>query len=336
MTVETTPRAADATPLDGAAAVQALVDEVGSWPGVETGVEPRFGGPAFYIGRRQLGHLHDARERGAFADLPLPRRVRDELIEQGRARVHSAMPDSGWLTVPVRTTADLQNAIDVFRLAHGRATRKRAPAAPTATKPVTPVIAGLEASAPHALPFAPDAGIRAFTLRRRHGDLLVYSAPGLEDVKATRQYLNHWHEATFPTPGLTIPVFTHEAGREHVAEHLHVRATFSRRHLLDDDFEVIPTPGHTPDATAFLWDTGDHRLLFTGDTIMLRDGEWKAAVLDSSDRSAYVESLELMRDLDFDVLVPWVADADGPYLALTDRDDARRRIDAIIEQVKAG
>src|SRR3954471_24374998 len=142
MTVDTT--------LHGSSAVQAVVEEVGSWPGVETGAEPRFGGPAFYMGRRQLGHLHDGAERGAWADLPLPRRVRDELIDAGRARVHGAMPDSGWLTVPVRTAADLQNAIDVFRLAHDRATNKRGP-----------TIRGLEASAPHALPFAPRSRIRA-------------------------------------------------------------------------------------------------------------------------------------------------------------------------------
>ena len=113
-----------------------------------------------------------------------------------------------------------------------------------------------------------------------------------------------------------------------------MRATFSKRHMLDDDFEVIPTPGHTPDATAFLWDNGEHRILFTGDTIMLRDGEWKAAVLDSSDRAAYVESLELIRELDFDVIVPWVASADGPYFAMTDREDAQRRIDAIVEEIR--
>jgi hypothetical protein len=313
----------DTSPLLGSEAVHAIVEEVGSWAGVETGVEPRFGGPAFYMGRRQLGHLHDAGERGAFADLPLPRRVRDELIEAGRARVHGAMPNSGWLTVPVRTAADLENAIDVFRLAYERPARRG------------PHVRGLEASAPHALPFAPQSRIRAFVLRRARGDLLVYTAPGLTDRGGvTRQYLNHWHEASFATPDLGIPVFTHEAGREHVAEHLPVRATFSKRHMLDDDFEVIPTPGHTPDATAYLWDSGEHRVLFTGDTIMLRDGEWKAAVLDSSDRAAYVESLRLMRELDFDVIVPWVASADGPYLAMTNRDDARRRIDAIIEEIR--
>lgn len=312
MSVETT--------LDGATAIHAIVDEVGSWPGVETGVEPRFGGPEFTMGRRHLGHLHDAGARGARADLPLPRRVRDQLIEAGRARPHHVMPDSGWLTATVSTTAELRNAIELFRLAHERATGRRAPA-----------IAGLEASAPHPLPFAPDLRIRAFTLRRPHGDLLIYGAPGLEQTTAVRHYLNHWHEASLTTPGLTIPLLVHEAGREHVAESLHVRATFSRRHRLDDDFEVIPTPGHTPDATAFLWDTGEHRLLFTGDTILLRDGEWKAAVLDSSDRRAYAESLGLLRELDFDVLVPWAAS--GVHLALTNRDDARRRIDALIETI---
>jgi hypothetical protein len=73
-----------------------------------------------------------------------------------------------------------------------------------------------------------------------------------------------------------------------------------------------------------------------GDTIFLRDGEWVAAVLDSSDRSAYLDSLALIRELDFDVLVPWAAPAgDLPY-SVTSRAEARRRIDALIERVRAG
>ena len=47
--------------------VDAMVEEVSSWEGVELATEPRFGGPMFQVGRRQLGHLHDAGERGAFA-----------------------------------------------------------------------------------------------------------------------------------------------------------------------------------------------------------------------------------------------------------------------------
>jgi hypothetical protein len=116
----------DDTRLNGSVAVEALVGEVANWEGVELATEPRFGGPMFQLGRRQLGHLHDVGERGAFADIPLPRALRDELIDAGRARPHSAMPDSGWLTVPVRTAADLAGAVEVFRLAYERARAKAA------------------------------------------------------------------------------------------------------------------------------------------------------------------------------------------------------------------
>jgi len=128
----------------------------------------------------------------------------------------------------------------------------------------------------------------------------------------------------------------HEAEREAVAETHHVRGTFSRRHLLDEDFEVIPTPGHTSGATAYLWDSGEHRLLFTGDTIYLHEGEWVAAVLASSDRDLYIESLELIRELDFDLLVPWAATRGPTYHAVTDRADARRRIDLILQRLRRG
>jgi hypothetical protein len=205
-------------------------------------------------------------------------------------------------------------------------------------------IRGLHASAPAPLPFAPAHHIRAFLLRRSHGNVLVYGAPGMEsDSPAiadlggiSRQYLNHRHEAMFASEGLAAPLFVHERERESVAGRLHVRGTFSRRHMLDDDLEVIPTPGHTSGATAFLWDSGEHRFLFTGDTIYLDDGEWVAAVLGSSDRDRYVESLELIRELEFDVLVPWAATAGQPYHAVTDRADTRRRIDAILERVRRG
>jgi len=205
-------------------------------------------------------------------------------------------------------------------------------------------IAGLYALAPEPLPFAPSLEIRAFLLRRDRGNLLIYSTTGVgadtppvtELGGIARHYLNHGHEALFASERVGLPVFVHEAERVSVAEHYRVRGTFSRRHVLDEDFEVIPTPGHTPGATAYLWDSGDHRVLFTGDTIYLRDGEWVAAMLSSSDRAAYVRSLELMRDLDFDVLAPWAATRGQPPLALTGRTDARRRIGLILDRLRSG
>ena len=194
---------------------------------------------------------------------------------------------------------------------------------------------GLDTTAPHPLPFAPNLHVRAFVLRRARGDVLVYAAPGMRELDGvSRWYLNHRHEAMFAGDGVDAPLFVHE--RDRAAVDLQVRGTFSRRHVLDEDLEVIPTPGHTPGATAYLWDSGEHRYLFTGDTIYLAGGEWVAAVLDSSDRDAYLESLELIRGLDFDVLVPWAASAGEPFHALTDAAAARRRIDAISERVRGG
>jgi glyoxylase-like metal-dependent hydrolase (beta-lactamase superfamily II) len=196
---------------------------------------------------------------------------------------------------------------------------------------------GLDASAPEPLPFAPDLHVRAFVLRRTRGDVLVYAAPAMRELGAvSRWYLNHRHEAMFAGAGAGAPMFVHERERAAVDAKLHVRGTFSRRHMLDEDLEVIPTPGHTPGATAYVWDSGEHRFLFTGDTIYLAGGEWVAAVLGSSDRESYVASLELLRELDFDVLVPWAATAGEPYHAVTSNADARRRIDAILERVRRG
>jgi hypothetical protein len=99
-------------------AANRIVAAVGSWPGV-TSAPHRFGGVELALGRRELGHLHGDR----IADLPFPRRVRDELIAAGRALPHHALPDSGWITRPIATDADVTDVIELFRLAYDRATQ---------------------------------------------------------------------------------------------------------------------------------------------------------------------------------------------------------------------
>jgi glyoxylase-like metal-dependent hydrolase (beta-lactamase superfamily II) len=202
------------------------------------------------------------------------------------------------------------------------------------------VIPGLYATAPQPLPFAPSLAMRAFLCQREGGNLLVYGTSGLEGEApaierlggVARRYLNHGHEAEFVSAAPASPIFVHEDDSEAVDG----SRPFSGRHTLGDDFEVIPTPGHTPGATAYLWRTGEHRVLFTGDTIYLSEGDWVAAVLESSDRESYAASLELIRELDFDVLAPWIATGGQPSHAATDATDARRRIDTILERVRKG
>jgi glyoxylase-like metal-dependent hydrolase (beta-lactamase superfamily II) len=211
------------------------------------------------------------------------------------------------------------------------------------------VIPDLYASAPASLSFAPSIRVRAFVLRRGQGNLLVYSTPAVvDDAPAieqlggiARHYLNHWHEVSIGgadriADAFGAPLFCHEDDRQEASKSAEVAGTFSLRHMAGDDLEAIPIPGHTPGATAYLWDSGRHRCLFTGDSLYLREGEWVAAVLESSDRDAYVESLERIKDLDFDVLVPWAATAGQPFHAVTDKADVGRRIDAILDRVRRG
>ncbi len=101
--------------LSAREAIDAVRTEVASWEGVTTH-EHRFGGMEFRVGRRELGHLHST-----FADLPFPRRVRDELIDAGRARPHHVLPDSGWVSVPMRTASEVAAVIELFRQNYERA-----------------------------------------------------------------------------------------------------------------------------------------------------------------------------------------------------------------------
>jgi glyoxylase-like metal-dependent hydrolase (beta-lactamase superfamily II) len=211
------------------------------------------------------------------------------------------------------------------------------------------VIPRLYATAPQPLSFAPSVGVRSFLLERGEGNLLVYSSSTVkqevdfirERGGIWRQYLNHGHEAwaaeaagAWVASTFDAPVYAHENEKDEVSRAYDLDGTFSEGHTLGDDFEVIPIPGHTSGATAFLWDTGEHRSLFTGDSIVLDGDKWVAALLDSSDREDYIKSLELIRGLEFDVIVPWAASLDGSYYRFTDRSDTERRIDEILEWMR--
>jgi hypothetical protein len=89
---------------------------VRGWSGVEV-ANHRFGGVEFRYGRRELGHLH----RDAFADLPVGRVVKEELIAAGRAHPHHVLPDSGWITVPMDDEAGEETVLEVLRSSYERA-----------------------------------------------------------------------------------------------------------------------------------------------------------------------------------------------------------------------
>jgi glyoxylase-like metal-dependent hydrolase (beta-lactamase superfamily II) len=211
------------------------------------------------------------------------------------------------------------------------------------------VIPRLYASEPEPLGFGPSLEIRAFLLQREGGNLLIDRSASLEgDVEEvrrlggiSRQYLNHHHEASpacdWVAETFGAPLHVHEDDAGAASEICDVGESFSERHKLGDDFEVFPIPGHTAGATAFLWDSGEHRVLFTGDTVYIGRRGWRAAVLDGvSDRQRYVESLELIRSLDFDLVVPGIASSGRPYYEFIEKTEAQQHIDEILERVRRG
>jgi hypothetical protein len=211
--------------------------------------------------------------------------------------------------------------------------------------PLTSPIEDLLATPASRLPYQRNVLLRSYVLVRPAGNVVVYNSPGVSGSAAaiealgapSRLLVNHEHESMYEQPTLDVPLWIHERDEAVAAGSLEIAGTFGSRSMIDDDLEVIPTPGHTAGTTSFLWDSGTHRFLFTGDSIWIEDGEWKAVVLDPGLRGAYLDSLALVRDLDFDVLVPWgVTETDAPVALVSSPSDRRERIDAIIARVRAG
>ena len=87
--------------------------ELLKWEGVESRAH-RFGGREYRLGRREIGHVHG----DELIDIPLPRRVRDEVVAAGWAEPHHVLPNSGWISVRPRNPEDEKRGIELLRLSY--------------------------------------------------------------------------------------------------------------------------------------------------------------------------------------------------------------------------
>lgn len=203
-------------------------------------------------------------------------------------------------------------------------------------------IRGLYATPTARLPFLGGVVVRSFVLEREQGNVIIYHSPGItaaaheivELGRPERLLVNHWHESMYDAPELDVPIFVHENDRGQTD--LSVAGTFSKQEKIGEDLEAIPAPGHTPGTTMFLWDNGEHRLLFPGDSIWVQRGIWKAVLLGESNREAYLASLSRLMHLDFDTLVPWGSEEGQPYGYGVTRTEAQDNLGRIIDRLKSG
>jgi len=108
-------------PVPGAR--DAIAAEVNAWPGVSSHPH-RFGGTEFVYGdRREIGHIHGDH----LVDIPLPTRLRDEVVAAGRAQPHHILPETGWISFYLRRPDDVAQAIELLRLSYDVAARQRGP-----------------------------------------------------------------------------------------------------------------------------------------------------------------------------------------------------------------
>lgn len=204
---------------------------------------------------------------------------------------------------------------------------------------------GLYATPTTELPFDKRFRFKSFVLERSEGNIVIFHSGRIDEAAddiralggAERVLMNHEHESLGGQTHFDAPYYIHQDDKEAVTDTLQIAGTFKDREQLYDDLEVIPAPGHTPGTTLYLWDNGEHRYLFTGDFLCYEGDEWRTVVLPSSDREQSIKSLEMIRDLDFDALVPWVSiEGESPVFFINDEDDKQQRVQKIIDRVRNG
>ena len=86
-----------------------ITKSVMAWGGMT--VRPhRFGGVEYVMGRREIGHIHG----DELVDIPFPKKIRDDLVNSGRAQPHHILPKTGWVSFTLREAADIEKAITLL------------------------------------------------------------------------------------------------------------------------------------------------------------------------------------------------------------------------------
>lgn len=104
-----------------------VIEEARGWP--EARIEDLAGGvTGILAGTGVLARIHD----DGRVEIPFPRSVGEQLVAEGKAERHTALPDSGWVEFRLGATGDAEALIDLLRLARDA----RRPGASGAAKPL--------------------------------------------------------------------------------------------------------------------------------------------------------------------------------------------------------
>ena len=160
-----------------------------------------------------------------------------------------------------------------------------------------------------------DLMMHGFMLRHPRGNLLIgrVEHPLDHEVLADaggviRHYLTHWHEAA---PGalalqqrFSSALYCHSRSLGPVSRIIEPDDTFSHADTHFGDFHLLPTPGHTPGSSSYLYHSPlGHSYLFVGDTLTRDHDRWITVLVPESNPHELRQSLEFYRTLRPDVVL---------------------------------
>jgi hypothetical protein len=76
----------------------------------------RFGGIEFRYQSKELGHMHGDK----LADLPFPKKIRDELVKAQIVKAHHVFPESGWVSFYINDEKDIPQVLELFQMQYDR------------------------------------------------------------------------------------------------------------------------------------------------------------------------------------------------------------------------
>jgi len=158
--------------------------------------------------------------------------------------------------------------------------------------------------------------MHGFLLQHVRGNLLISRVEHPEDHQVIadqggiiRHYLTHWHEASPGTRRLqqrfnNSALYCHARALGQVSHFAEADATFNAAEVHCGSFHVVPTPGHTPGSTSYLYASPHGKTyLFVGDTVTLSHDRWVTVLVDESNESELRQTLEFYRALRPDVVL---------------------------------
>lgn len=157
--------------------------------------------------------------------------------------------------------------------------------------------------------------MHGFLLKHIRGNLLISRVEHPEDHQVIadqggiiRHYLTHWHEASPATRWLqqrfNSALYCHARALGHVSHFAEADATFNAAEVHCGSFHVVPTPGHTPGSTSYLYASPYGKTyLFVGDTVTLSHGRWVTVLVDESNETELQHTLAFYRALRPDVVL---------------------------------